>query len=73
MIQICVFVKYITFRIESAVPWDNFTLTTGVTGSISMPDGGNVRKVITDIMRKLQNKILNSEDTRSLCKLVNVR
>ncbi|XP_077299850.1 proteasome activator complex subunit 4-like isoform X2 [Arctopsyche grandis] len=58
--------------VESAVPWDNFILTTGVTGSVSMPDGGNVRKVITVVMRKLQNKILNSEDTRSLCKLVSI-
>ncbi|KAK5647619.1 hypothetical protein RI129_002511 [Pyrocoelia pectoralis] len=52
-------------------PWA-FELTIGVPYSVTMPDGGNVRKVIADTIHKVQKKILELDegDTKSIYNIV---
>ncbi|KAK4885236.1 hypothetical protein RN001_001507 [Aquatica leii] len=52
-------------------PWA-FELTIGVPHTINMPDGRNVRKVITDTIHNVQKKILEIDegDTKSIYNIV---
>ncbi|KAF5303620.1 hypothetical protein FQA39_LY09867 [Lamprigera yunnana] len=52
-------------------PWA-FELTIGVTQTINMPDGRNVRKVIADTIHNVQKKILEIDegDTKSIHNIV---
>lgn len=59
---------------ESKIPTANFKITTGIHGSVSMPDGGNVRKAIAATIHELQKQLLdsNEDDTKNLCSIIAV-
>ncbi|KAG7204017.1 hypothetical protein KM043_001879 [Ampulex compressa] len=60
--------------VESALDTVVLTLTLGVKGEITMPDGSNVRRYLTMLMSDLQKTMLENaeDDTKSLCVLAQI-
>lgn len=62
------------YRFESVLdPWA-FNLIVSDSHEVNMLDGSNVRKVIADLMHKVQGKLLESDegDTKSIQNIVHV-
>lgn len=54
-------------------PWA-FNLIVSNSYAVNMPDGANIRKVIADLMHKVQKKVLEVDegDTKSIFNIVHV-
>ena len=55
-------------------PWA-FNLIVSDSHAVSMPDGTNIRKIIADLMHKVQQRVLETDegDTKSIHNIVHVR
>jgi proteasome activator subunit 4 len=62
------------FRVDSVLdPWA-FNLIVSNSYAVNMPDGANIRKVIADLMHKVQKKVLEVDegDTKSIFNIVHI-
>lgn len=66
--------KIFFFSVDTLIPATSFPLVSSVRGQLTL-DGGNVRAIITQLLRRVQTKLLQhqSDDTRCFELLIQVR